>query len=527
MQITPKNSPYVLGIDLGTSNSAIAVYIKGKAEIIPIDGDKMCPSVVSVAKDGEMIVGRSARRRMMLDPENTVSSIKREMGTPTTVKFPRLGDKEYTPVDISAEILSKLVSSASEAEGIDLRGTPFHVVICIPANFTDNQKNATIEAAKLANLQVVELLEEPVAAAIAYGMEKERDQTILVYDLGGGTFDVSILNIDSSQGGNSKLEVLAKEGIQKLGGDDFDYKIMEIVSAKLQEISGLDIFDLKKDQGIKSSSLREAQQKLKEAAENAKCELSESLTTQIELPNLIKDESGTIHSIDLEITREQFNEAIRPLIIQSKEAVEKALESAKLTIEEISRIILIGGSTRVPLVKEMLKEIFNKDPYTDKDPDTAVARGAAILAAWRGVPTDQLAESEEVREEDKPEGSIKISNIVTHYMGVEIRGRKFSCLLEKNAEIPTDDFLTVSKEYTTPQDDMTELVIRVYQSETLEEYVSSNGVECIGEFFLTGIPAKPRGQEKIEIFFEIDRQNLLKVKAKSSSSSGELEIKRS
>ena len=527
MQITPKNSPYVLGIDLGTSNSAIAVYMKGKAQIIPIDGDKMCPSVVSVDKGGEMVVGRAARRRMMLDPENTVSSIKREMGTSTTVKFPRLGDKEYTPIDISAEILSKLVSSASEAEGIDLRGTPSHVVICIPANFTDNQKNATIEAAKLANLKVVELLEEPVAAAIAYGMERERDQTILVYDLGGGTFDVSILNIDSSKGDNSKLEVLAKEGIQKLGGDDFDYKIMEIVSAKLQEISGLDIFDLKKDQGIKSSSLREAQQKLKEAAENAKCELSESLTTQIELPNLIKDESGTIHNIDLEITREQFNEAIRPLILQSKEAVDKALKSAKLTIEEISRIILIGGSTRVPLVKEMLKEMFNKDPYIDKDPDTAVARGAAILAAWRGVPTDQLDVNEEVREEDKPEGSIKISNIVTHYMGVEIKGRKFSCLLEKNTEIPADEFLTVSKEYTTPQDDMTELVIRVYQSENLEEYVSSDKIECIGEFFLTGIPAKPRGQEKIEIFFEIDRQNLLKVKAKSSSSSGELEIKRS
>lgn len=527
MGITPKNSPYILGIDLGTSNSAIAIFMKGRPEIIPIDGEKMCPSVVSVGKDGEMLVGRTARKRLMLDPDNAVASIKREMGGSWKKEFSRLSGKEYTPVDISAEILTKLVSSTAEAETIDLRGTPRHAVICIPANFNDAQKTATIEAARLANLDVLHLLEEPVAAAIAYGMEKERDQTILVYDLGGGTFDVSILNVDSTKGDSSKFEILAKEGVPKLGGDDFDYKIMEMAVAKLKEETGLDILDLKKDQGIKTTQLREAQQKLKEAAETAKCELSEAKTTRISLPNLIKDESGNLHSLDIEITREQFNEAIQELIMQSKEAVEKALASAKLTIDDISRIILIGGSTRAPLVGEMLTNMFGKEPFKDTDPDTAVARGAAIFGATLGVPTDQLDRTEATRPEDKPKGSITIINIVTHFLGMEIKGGKFSCLLEKGKEISPDAPLAISKEYTTQRDDMTELMVRVYQSDRPTEFVGTEGVECIGEFFLTGIPAKPQGQERIAVSFEIDQQNLLKVKATSSSSSGELEIKRS
>ena len=527
MVLTPKNSPYILGIDLGTSNSAVATFMKGRPEVIPIDGDKMCPSVVSVGKDGEMMVGRAARKRLMLDPDNTVASIKRDMGGSWKKEFSRIPGKEYNPVDISAQILSKLVSSAAEAETIDLRGTPRYAVICIPANFNDAQKTATIEAAHLANLEVLQLLEEPVAAAIAYGMEKERDQTILVYDLGGGTFDVSILNVDSTNGDGSKFEVLAKEGVQKLGGDDFDYKIMEICVAKIKESSGLDILDLKKDQGVKATLLREAQQKLKEAAETAKCELSEAQTTQISLPNLIKDESGNLHSLDMEITREQFHQAIRELILQSKQAVERALASAKLSIADISRIILIGGSTRVPLVGEMLTEMFDREPFKDTDPDTAVARGAAIFGATLSVPTDQLDQTEASRPEDKLEGSITITNIVSHFLGVEITGAKFSCLLEKGKDISPDAPLAVCKEYTTPRDDMTELVIRVYQSDGPAEFVGTEGVECIGEFFLTGIPAKPRGQERITVSFEIDQQNLLKVKANSSSSSGELAIKRS
>ena len=228
MGIVAKNSPYILGIDLGTSNSALAIFVKGEAEIINVDGSKMCPSVFSVRKDGEILVGQSARNRICVDPDNTVASIKREMGGGWKKEFPSLPSKEYTPVHISAEILSKLVSAAEQAENIDLRGTPVYAVICIPANFDESQKQATLDAGKQANLEVLYLLEEPVAASIAYALEKERDQTILVYDLGGGTFDVSILEVDSTKRGPAKFKILAKKGVPKLGGDDFDRKIMEI-----------------------------------------------------------------------------------------------------------------------------------------------------------------------------------------------------------------------------------------------------------------------------------------------------------
>lgn len=520
-EIIVKKSPYIMGIDLGTSNSAISVFIKGQAEIIPIDGSKTFPSVFGV-RNGEIIIGKQARNRLTLDPDNTVSSIKRELGGSWKREFKDLPDKVYTPTDISAEILSKLVSGATEAGTVDLKGTPSYAAICIPANFNDTQKTATIEAGKLANLEVLYLLEEPVAAAIAYGLEKERDQTVLVYDLGGGTFDVSILQIDSSQSESAKFKILAKEGIPKLGGDDFDYKIMEIAARKLKEESTIDLLDLTKDQGINKKSLRQAQQKLKDLAETAKCELSEAQTAQISIPNLIKDESGNVHNLAMDITRSEFNDAIRRLIEQSKEAVDKALASAKLSIEEIDRIILVGGSTRVPLVREMLTEMFGKEPYSDTDPDTVVARGAAIFASTLNVP-DPDTEGQE-----KPEKIIEKQDKVTHFLGIETIGGRFSHLIEKGNDIPPDTSLVYSKEFTTPRDNMTELVIRVYQSDKAAEFIrKEEGVECIGEFFLTKIPAKPRGEERIRVTFEIDQQNLLKVKATSSSSSDELEIKRS
>ena len=517
-----KKSPYIMGIDLGTSNSAIAVFVKGQAEILPIDGSKTFPSVFSV-RNGEIIVGRQARNRLMVDPENTVASIKREIGGSWTKEFKNLPGKAYTPTDISAEILSKLVTGAEQAGTVELRGTPSYAVVCIPANFNDAQKTATREAGELANLEVLYLLEEPVAAAIAYALEKERDQTILVYDLGGGTFDVSILQVDSTQSDRSGFKILAKEGVPKLGGDDFDRKLMEIAGEKFKLESQIDIFDLKKDQGISPKALREAQQKLKDASETAKCELSEAQTATLSIPNLIKDESGNVHNLEMEITRAEFNEAIRELIGQSKEAVDQALKSAKLDIEDISRIILVGGSTRVPLVREMLTEMFGKEPYGDTDPDTVVARGAAIFAATLNVPDPDLERSYE----DILEKEIQVANIVTHFLGIETRGGKFNCLIDKGLDIPSDLPLAFSKEYTTPRDNMTELAIRVYQSDRGVEFVREDNVQCIGEFFLTRIPAKPRGEERINVTFEIDQQNLLKVKAISSSSAGELEIQRS
>ncbi|MEL7418891.1 MAG: Hsp70 family protein, partial [Cyanobacteria bacterium J06555_3] len=257
-EIISKKSPYIMGIDLGTSNSAIAVYTKGQAEIIPIDGSKTLPSVFSVRK-GDILIGRQARSRFLVDPENTVASIKREIGGDWSKEFKDISGKVYTPTDISSAILNKLVIGAVEAGTVELRGTPSFAVICIPANFNEAQKSATKEAGELANLEVLYLLEEPVAAAIAYALDKERDQTILVYDLGGGTFDVSILQVDSTKSDRDQLKILAKEGVSQLGGDDFDRQIMEIAGQKFQKESEIDIFDLKKDQGINKKALREAQ----------------------------------------------------------------------------------------------------------------------------------------------------------------------------------------------------------------------------------------------------------------------------
>ena len=297
---------------------------------------------------------------------------------------------------------------------------------------------------------------------------------------------------------------------------------MDIAGQKFHKESGVDIFDLKKDQGINKKALRQAQQKLKDAAEKVKCELSETKAAMLEIPNLIKDDSGTVHNLDVEITRDEFNAAIAELIEQSKEAVDRALTSSKLTIEDIDRIILVGGSTRVPLVKEMLVEMFDKEPYADTDPDTAIARGAAIFASTLNVPeADSERDSEDMR------GEFEVSNIVTHFLGIETRGGKFNRLIDKGLDIPAEEPLTFSEEYTTPRDNMTELAIRVYQSDQEVDFVRNENVKCIGEFFLTRIPAKPRGEEKINVTFEIDQQNLLKVKATSSSSTQELEIKRS
>jgi molecular chaperone DnaK (HSP70) len=414
-----------------------------------------------------------------------------------------------------------LIDCILQNETIDLGGAPKYAVICVPANFNDAQKKATQMAGELANLEIITLLEEPIAAAYAYAIEKERVQTVLVYDLGGGTFDVSILEVDSSGDANKQFKVLAKEGIQKLGGDDFDQKIMERVAGEFAKASNIDILDQEKDQGISSKKTREAQQKLLEAVIAAKHELSEATKTSIDIPNFIQDESGQPHHIDdFEITREQINEEIRDLIFQTKDSVEKALSTAKLEIEDIDGIILVGGSSKIPLVKEMLHEMFGKEAYSDTDPDTAIARGAAVLGATMILPDPEL----ERPEEDTPDFVIDTDNIVTHNLGIEVVGGKFSCLIPKDTEIPEEGPVTVAKDYTTPHDDVTELAIVVFQSSEDVDYVSSDSAKCIGEFFLKGIPPKPRGEETINVEFEIDSQNLLKVRASSSSSSDELEI---
>jgi molecular chaperone DnaK (HSP70) len=530
MAVVAKNSPYIVGIDLGTSNSTAAIYLKGRAEVIPLDGRPMLPSVVNVRDTGEVVVGYAAKNVLLIDPENTVSSVKRELGNPHySQEFKGQPGKKYTATDLSAEILAKIRSGVEQSDYLDLRGSLRYAVICVPANFDDAKKQATLEAGRLAGLEVLWLLEEPVAAAIAYALEAKRDQKILVYDLGGGTFDVSILNVDSTEEGQPKFRVLAKEGIPVLGGDDFDEALMKIVAANFKSQSGIDIFDLQRDQGISRRALRQAQQKLKEAAETAKIELTDAMSSEILLPNFIKDESGTVHNIEMTVTIEQFENAIHDLVSQTRSAIGKALESAKITIDDVSRIILVGGSTHVPLVRRMLSEMFGKEPYGDLDPATTVARGAAVFGATLGVPTDKVDETAEVRPEDTPDVNLSITNIVTHFLGIEIANGRFSKILDKNLEIPDEAALVQESEYVNQRDFQQEIRIAVFQSPDEPRFVSDEGCVCIGEFFLAGIPPKPKGQARINVKFEINQQNILKVSAVSKDDAGianELEINR-
>ena len=519
--VKPKNSPYIVGIDLGTSNSTATIYVKGQPEVIPIDGKSILPSVVHMRDNGEIVVGYPAKSQLLIDPDNTVASIKREMGNASYSKeFKGQPGRQYTATDFSAEILAKIRSGVDQSSVVDLRGSLRYAVICIPANFDDAKKQATLEAGRMAGFEVIRLLEEPVAASIAYALEAKRDQKILVYDLGGGTFDVSILKVDSTEEGVSDFKVLAKEGIADLGGDDFDFAIMSLVAKEFREKSNIDLFDLKKDQGINRKSLRQAQQKLKEAAESAKLELSEADTSEIIVPNFLKDESGTVHNIEVEITRTQFQDAIYDLLMKTRATMEKALVSAQLSIDDISRIILVGGSTRVPLVREVVTKMFDKEPYCDMDPATAVARGAAVMGAALGVPAEDQEGTEQVFPEDMPDVEIQITDIVTHNLGIQVANGRFNKILKKGTEISADSILLEKKEFTTQRDFMTEVRISVYQSSEEPEFVSDEGCVCIGEFFLTGITPKKQGEVMIDVSFEINQQNLLMVSASTKDESG-------
>ena len=375
-----------------------------------------------------------------------------------------------------------------------------------------------MEAARLAGFEVIRLLEEPVAAAITYASDAQRDQKILVYDLGGGTFDVSILNVDSTGVDSAEFNILAKEGIPYLGGDDFDKAIMEIVARDFYEKTELDIFDLKKDQGINRKALRQAQQNLKEIAEAAKIELAEAMSAMISIPNFLKDETGIVHNIELEITRQDFENAIRELLMSTRATMQKALESAELTIDDISRIILVGGSTRVPLVREVVTEMFDKEPYCDMDPATAVARGAAIMGAVMGPPAEE--DVADVLPQDTPDVKINITDIVTHNLAIQIKNGKFDQIIKKGMQIPGVGGLVKDKEYVTQRDDMTEIRIAVYQSLEQPEFVTDVGCVCIGEFFLTGIPPRKKGEINIDVSFELNHQNLLTVNAITKDESG-------
>jgi molecular chaperone DnaK (HSP70) len=373
----------------------------------------------------------------------------------------------------------------------------------------------------MAGLEILTLLEEPVAAAYAYAIEKEQDQTILVYDLGGGTFDVSILRVDSRGSDKKEFQVLAKQGVQALGGDDFDFLIMKMAAERFRTSSDFDVFDDQKDQGASPRKVRAAQQKLRDAAVMAKHELSELKSTRLSIPNLLHDREGTAYHLDdFLIPRQQFDNAILELIEATRDSVEEALRQAGLKSEQVDRVLLVGGSTKIPLVREMLRDIVGQEPFADTDPDTAVARGAAILGATLPVPEREARKPKAM----VPAFAIDKQDIVTHHLGIEIAGGRFNCLIPKGTVIPRDKPVSATRAYTTLLDGATELVIRVFQTAQEAEFVSAESVRCTGEFTLRGIPARPGGEEQIQVMFEVDSQNLLRVSATCAGSIGKLEI---
>lgn len=509
-----KLSPYVIGIDLGTSTSIASVYRRGKAEVLDVFGQKIVPSVVNYRTEEEPLIGLQAKRRAFIDPDNTVVSIKRDMGNPDYNR--EINGNAVRPEEVSALILEHLKNGAQEYP--ELNGTVRYAVITIPANFNNNQREATLEAGRLAGLQVLRLVEEPVAAAMAYGFGHERDQIILVYDLGGGTFDVCILKVETTQGGQSSFSVLGKAGVPRLGGDDFDEAVMAVLSKNIVEQGGPDILDLKKDQGISKAKLRNAAQMLKEKAEEAKIELSDAETAFVDAPNLIKDENGTQYHLSLELTREAFTETIRPLVEQTRVCIEQALKEATLTAEDIDRIILVGGSTRVPLVHDFVKEIFGKEPYSDIDPATVVSQGAAILGATFELPGEKPAE-------DKID-IIAETNTTSHYLGIETLGQVFSLLLEKGVEFPCE----AQKLYATTFDNQNEIRIAIFQFPQATERIDMNipGSACLGEFHLGPLENAPKGQVQVKVMFAINENGILKVSAATTKEGGparELEIR--
>jgi len=457
----------IIGIDLGTTNSCVAVMEGGEPVVITnSEGARTTPSVVAFTKEGERLVGQIAKRQAITNPERTISSIKRQMGSNHKVT---IDGKDFTPQEISAMLLQKLKKDAESYLG----ETVNQAVITVPAYFSDSQRQATKDAGRIAGLEVLRIINEPTAASLAYGLDKDDPHKILVYDLGGGTFDVSILEI-----GDGVFEVLATNGDTKLGGDDFDDRIVDYIAEVFKKENGI---DLKKD--------RMAWQRLKEAAEKAKIDLSGVMAANINLPFITADANGPKH-LDITLTRAKFNELTHDLVERTIGPMQTALKDAGLTASQIEKVILVGGSTRIPAVQEAVKNITGKEPFKGINPDECVAIGAAIQAGVLGG---------EVKD-------VLLLDVTPLSLGIETEGHIFTRLIERNTTIPTEK----AQIFSTAADGQTTVEIHVLQGERPMAYDN----KTLGRFQLTGIPAAPRGVPQIEVKFTIDKNGIVSVTAK-------------
>ena len=467
----------VVGIDLGTTNSCIAFMDGNDVTVITnSEGERITPSVVGFSKTGERLVGRVAKRQAVTNPDRTILSIKRHMGTKYRVK---IDDKEYSPPEISAMILQKLKADAEAYLGEPVS----QAVITVPAYFTDAQRQATKDAGKIAGLEVLRIINEPTAASLAYGLDKEGNQTILVFDLGGGTFDVSILEI-----GDGVFEVKATSGNNRLGGDDFDDRIIEYLVNEFKKSTGV---DLKTD--------KMAMQRLKEAAEKAKHELSTLTSTDINIPFITATSDGPLH-LDMTLTRAKFEELTADLVEKTMGPTRQALQDAGLKPEQIDRVILVGGSTRMPAVQRAIKNYLGKEPYKGINPDEVVAIGAAIQAAILAGDVKDVV----------------LLDVTPLSLGIETLGGVFTKMIERNTTIPTSK----SQIFSTAADNQTSVEIHVLQG---ERSMARDNV-TLGRFHLEGIPPAPRGVPQIEVTFDIDVNGIVNVSAKDLATNKEQKI---
>ncbi len=467
----------VIGIDLGTTNSVVAVMEGGEPTVITNqEGSRLTPSVVGFSKNGERLVGQLAKRQAVSNPDRTISSIKRHMGTDYRVT---IDDKKYSPEEISAMILQKLKADAEKYLG----ETVSQAVITVPAYFSDSQRQATKDAGKIAGLEVLRIINEPTAAALAYGIDKSEDHTVMVYDLGGGTFDVSILDV-----GDGVFEVKATNGDTHLGGDDFDQRIIDWM-----------VDEFKKAEGIDLSADRMAMQRLREAAEKAKIELSGVMTTNINLPFITAGADGPKH-LDMDLSRAKFEEMTADLVERTMGPTRQAMADAGLSASDINKVILVGGSTRIPAVQEAIKKFMGKEPHRGVNPDECVAVGAAIQA---GVLAGEVKD-------------VLLLDVTPLSLGIETAGGIFTRMIDRNTTIPTSK----SQIFSTYSDNQPSVDIHVLQGE--RDMAADN--KTLGRFELSGIPLAPRGVPKIEVTFDIDANGIVNVKAKDLGTGKEQKI---